>query len=118
MIRSRLRSQAWAYSVRVFVLFTLTLLSACSWFGWHKKPQAPDPPEIIVTGAPLGSLIFVDGVQSGEAAARSDQSQILEVAAGDHKVEIHLDGRIVYREDTYVGPREHRVVVVLSGLRR
>ena len=71
-----------------------------------------------MTGAPLGSLVFVDGVQTGQAASRSDQSQILDVAAGDHKVEIHVDGRIVYREDTYVGPGEHRVVMVLSGSNR
>ena len=78
----------------------------------------PDPPEIIVTGAPVGSLVFVDGVQSGQAASRNDHSQIVDVAAGDHKVEIHVGDRIVYREDTYVGPGEHRVVMVLSGLRR
>jgi hypothetical protein len=97
---------------------TLALLSACSWFGWHKRSRAPDSPEIIVTGAPVGSLVFVDGVQTGQAASRNDQSQILDVAAGDHKVEIHVGGRIVYREDTYVGPGEHRVVMVLSGLSR
>ena len=117
MIRSGLRSQAWAYSVRVLVLITLTLLSACSWFGWHKRAQA-DPPEIIVTGAPMGSLVFVDGAQTGQAASRSDQSQILNVAAGDHKVEIHVGDSVVYREDTYVGPGERRVVMVLSGLNR
>ena len=100
------------------MLITLALLSGCSWFGWHKKPQAPDPPEIIVTGAPVGSLVFVDGVQTGQAASRSDQSLILSVAAGDHKVEIHVGDRIVYREDTYVGPGEHRAVMVLSGLSR
>jgi len=78
----------------------------------------PDPPELIVTGAPAGSLVFVDGVQTGQAAPRNDQSQILDVAAGAHKVEIHLDDRVVYREDTYVGPGEHRVVIVLSGSSR
>jgi hypothetical protein len=104
--------------VRVSILITLALLSGCSWFGWHKRARPADPPELIVTGAPLGSLIFVDGVQTGEAASRSDQSQILDVAAGDHKVEIHLNDRIVYREDTYVGPGEHRVVMVLSGSSR
>jgi hypothetical protein len=100
------------------VLTTLALLSACSWFGWHRRSHVPDPPEIIVTGAPVGSLVFVDGVQTGQAASHSDQSQILDVAAGDHKVEIHVGDRIVYREDTYVGPGEHRVVMVLSGLSR
>jgi hypothetical protein len=101
--------------VRVLVLITLALLSACSWFGWHQRPQTPEPPEIIVTGAPAGSLVFVDGVQTGAPAAHRDQSQILIVAAGDHKVEIHVGERIVYREDIYVGPGEHRVVRILSG---
>jgi hypothetical protein len=78
----------------------------------------PDPPEIIVTGAPVGSLVFVDGLQIGEAAAHNDQSQVLNVAAGTHKVEIHMGDTVVYREDTYVGLGERRVVIVLSGLSR
>jgi hypothetical protein len=80
--------------------------------------QVPDPTEIIVTGAPAGSMVFVDGLQIGQAAALSDQTQVLNVAAGAHKVEIHLGDTVVYREDTYVGPGEHRIVRVLSGLNR
>lgn len=78
----------------------------------------PDPTELIVTGAPAGSLIFVDGAQTGQETAVSDHPQVLEVAAGAHKVEIHLGDKIVYREETYVGPSERRVVTVLSGLTR
>ncbi len=78
----------------------------------------PDPTEIIVTGAPAGSLVFVDGLQTGQAAAHNDQSQVLNVSAGAHKVEIHMGDTVVYREDTYVGPGERRVVNVLSGLSR
>jgi hypothetical protein len=103
--------------LRFLLLITLACLSACNWFGW-RKPHAPEPTEIIVTGAPMGSLVFVDGVQAGEPAPLKDRPQILQVAAGDHKVEIHLDDAIVYREDTYVGPGEHRMVRVLSGLTR
>jgi hypothetical protein len=78
----------------------------------------PDPTEIIVTGAPVGSLVFVDGVQTGQPTATNDHPQILIVAAGAHKVEIHMGDAVVYREDTYVSLSEHRVVVVLSGLIR
>jgi len=78
----------------------------------------PDPTEIIVTGAPVGSLVFLDGLQTGQAAAHNDQSQVLKVAAGAHKVEIHMGDRVVYREDTYVGVGERRVVIVLSGSSR
>jgi hypothetical protein len=80
--------------------------------------QVPDPTEIIVTGAPAGSLIFVDGLQTGEATAINDHPRVLNVAAGGHKVEIHFGDTVVYREDTYVGLGEHRIVRVLSGLNR
>lgn len=78
----------------------------------------PDPTEIIVTGAPVGSLVFIDGLQSGQATATNDHPRILNVAAGAHKVEIHMGDAVVYREDTYVGLGERRVVIVLSGLSR
>ena len=103
--------------VRFFVLMLLACLSACGWFGW-RKPTQTEPTEIIVTGAPVGSFVFVDGVQAGHVAAHNDDSQILDVAAGNHKVEVHLGDKIVYREDTYVGRGEHRAVMVLSGSSR
>jgi hypothetical protein len=78
----------------------------------------PDPTEIIVTGAPVGSVVFIDGLQTGQETALDDHPQVLRVAAGAHKVEIHVGDRVVYREDTYVGLGEKRTVRVLSGLNR
>jgi hypothetical protein len=92
-------------------------LSACSWFT-SGKTHSPNPTEIIVTGAPAGSIVFVDGAQAGQATALKDRPQILNVAAGAHKVEIHVGDAIVYREETYVGLGEHQMVRVLSGLNR
>ena len=103
--------------MKVFVLMTLACLSACSWFG-SRRHELPDPTQIIVTGAPAGSIVFVDGLQTGEATALNDHTQVLNVAAGAHKVEIHVGDSVVYREDTYVGPGEHGMVRVLSGLSR
>jgi hypothetical protein len=103
--------------LRVFVLITLACLSACHWFG-TRKTQPPEPTEIIVTGAQAGSLVFIDGVQTGQATSRNDFPQVLTVTPGTHKVEIHMGDAIVYREETYVAPGEHRDVIVLSGLSR
>jgi hypothetical protein len=96
----------------------LACLSGCSWFGSRHSPQPAEPAEIIITGAPVGSLVFVDGVQTGQAIEHNDQSEILRVAPGAHKVEIHVNDAIAYREDTYVGRGDRRVVSVLSGLGR
>jgi hypothetical protein len=95
----------------------LASVSACSWFGSHRSAPRPTT-EIVITGAPVASLVLVDGVQTGPAVTRNDQSEILDVAPGAHKVEIKLNEAIVYREDTYVGSGERRVVSVLSGLPR
>ena len=92
----------------------LLTMAGCHMWGVGKKAAA-DPAELIVTGAPAGALIFVDGAQVGPAAARNDESEIITVAPGSHLVEIHLDDAIVYREDTYAGHGDHRVVTVLSG---
>jgi hypothetical protein len=78
----------------------------------------PDPTEIIVTGAPGGSIVFLDGSQVGHETALDDRPQVLTVAPGAHKVEIHVGDRVVYREDTYVDLGERRVVTILSGLNR
>jgi len=92
----------------------LTCLAACSWFG-GKRPLPPDPTELIVTGAPLGSVIVVDGVTVSSMPTADLQPQTIRVAPGDHRVEIHLGDPVVYREETYVRRGEQRFVKVLSG---
>jgi hypothetical protein len=89
-------------------------LSACSWFA-PKKAPIPDPTQIIVTGAPVNSSVFIDGLQIGTPATLNGQPQVFDVVAGDHKVEIHVGDSVAYREDLYVAPSQHRVVRVLSG---
>ena len=92
----------------------LLLLSACSWF--HKKtPPAPVPPELIVTGVPAGSSIFIDGTPQGQVSEVNDRPQSLSVTEGTHVVEIHRGDTVVYRENIYVKNGEKRVVAVLSG---
>jgi hypothetical protein len=93
------------------------MLSACSWFH-AKGPRVPDPPQLIVTGAAADSIVFVDDIQKGEAAAANDKPQVVTVSEGTHKVEVRIGGRVVYREDVYVAGGQRRVVTVLSGSNR
>ena len=103
--------------MRFFVLVALACLSACSWLGSRRTPS-PAPTELVITGAPQGAVVFVDGMQAGAATVANDHPQVLKAAAGAHKVEIRLGDTVVYREDTYVGVGEQRIVSVLSGLGR
>ncbi len=99
--------------MKTYVLITLVLLSGCSWF--HRKAPAPDPTELIVTGAPAGSVLFIDGVQVGQPTQASNRTQILRVAAGTHVLEVKVGESVTYRENTYVDAGDRRVITVLSG---
>lgn len=99
--------------MKAYLLIGLVLLSGCGWF--HRKPPAPDPTELIVTGAPAGSLLFVDGAQVGQPAEAGKHTQVLRVAAGTHVLEVKVGESVTYRENTYVALGDRRMITVLSG---
>jgi hypothetical protein len=102
--------------LKTFIILAVTMLSACSWF--HSKGRAPDPAQFVVTGAPQGSIVFVDDVQQGQAAESNVQPQLVATVPGQHKVEIRFGDSVVYRENIYITSGEKRVVTVLSGANR
>lgn len=103
--------------MKILVVLALMSLSACSWF--HGRPKGPAPlPELVVTGAPAGSAIFIDDVQSGPVAERNGKPQVLNVPVGMHVVEVRAGGTVIYREQTYVSTSDNRVINVLSGVHR
>ncbi len=99
--------------MKTYLLVALVLLSGCSWF--HRKAPAPDPTELIVTGAPAGSLLVVDDVPVGHPAEAANRTQILRVATGSHVLEVKVGDAVIYREHVYLDAGEKRVITVLSG---
>jgi hypothetical protein len=98
--------------LKASVCIVVACLSGCSWF--HHKPKAPDPTELIVTGAPAGSVLFVDGIQTGQPS-EANRPQVLDVSPGTHILEVKTGDTVAYRENTYVAQGDKRVVTVLSG---
>ena len=99
--------------LKAFLIILLLCVSGCSWF--HRKAHAPDPTELIVVGAPVGSQVFVDGVQAGQPKEIAKQPQEVEVTPGTHILEVRVGDTVAYRENTYVTPGEKHVISVLSG---
>ena len=112
VVRSLFR-QGQGIPLKALLIILLLCVSGCSWF--HRKPHAPDPTQLVVTGAPVGSIVFVDGVQAGQAKEVAKQPQEIEVAPGTHVVEVRVGDTVAYRENTYVTPGEKHVISVLSG---
>jgi hypothetical protein len=101
------------FRLKISLLIALALLSGCSWF--HRAKPLPDPTQLIVTGAPVDSLLFVDGVQMGHSTQAGNRTQVLEVAPGTHSLEVRFNDIVAYRESTYVAPHAKVVITVLSG---
>jgi hypothetical protein len=102
-----------AFRLKISLLIALAFLSGCSWF--HKAKPLPAPAQLIVTGAPVDSLLFVDGVQNGHPTEAGNRTQVLEVSPGTHTLEVKLNDIVAYRENTYVAPHDKVVITVLSG---
>ena len=104
------------FRLKLTILIPLIFLSACSWF--HKKPTVPDPTELVVNGAPKGSIVLIDGTTAAPENESSERPQLITVAPGMHMLEVKVGDKISYRENTYVAPGEKHVIIVLSGTRR
>lgn len=103
--------------MKVLIILALVSLCGCSWF--HARPKGAAPlPELVVTGAPAGSAIFIDDVQNGQVAEVNGKPQVLSVPAGMHVLEVRAGSTVIYREQTYVSTGDNRVINVLSGIHR
>jgi hypothetical protein len=109
-------------SLKILAILALVFLSACSWFHPRAKPPPP-PPALVVTGAPTGSIVFVDDAQIGQPA-QYGKPQVLTVTAGAHVVEVRVTSAdnagstVIYSEQTYIASGEKRAIKVLSGSSR
>jgi hypothetical protein len=107
--------------LKYLIWIPLLFLTGCSWLHghtwFHKTPVQPEPTQLIVNGAPAGSILLIDGAQAGVENGLAEKPQLVAVEPGMHTVEVKVRGKIAYRESTYVAPGEKHLVVVLSGNR-
>lgn len=95
-------------------LAAAALLSACS-LPQTTVRSGTSQPGLIVTGAPDGSTLFVDGLQIGAATEYDGDPNVLAVLEGTHTVEIRRDGNVVFSQKTFVGAGETHTVLVVAG---
>lgn len=99
------------------MLAALLCVSGCSWFH-RKNPIAPDPPQLIVTGAPTGSVLLIDGTPAHAPNEPGDHPQTIKTTVGAHELAVKSGDAIVYRENLDVAAGERRFITVLSGANR
>jgi hypothetical protein len=74
------------------------------------------PPTLTVTGAPLGAILFVDGLDMGFAAQYDGNPKVLAVLEGTHQVEVRLGVNVVYKEKAFVSSGQSHNVAVAAAV--
>jgi hypothetical protein len=92
------------------ILIATAALTAC-------MPQTTvrtgmSPPTLLVTGAPSGSVLVVDGLDMGSAAQYDGNPKVLAVLEGTHQVEVRLGSDVVYKEKAFVSSGQSHTVAV------
>ena len=98
----------------LLVLVVLMLLAACSLPQTTVRTGLPAP-TLIVTGAPSGSVLIVDGLEMGSATQYDGNPKVLAVLEGTHQVEVRLGSSVVHREKAFVSSGQSHTVVVAGA---
>ena len=94
----------------LYIGIILTVIIGCSLPATTVK-TVDSRPSISITGAPRGSILFVDGVSMGIADEYDGQPNILIIEPGTHKIEIKNDNGIIYQQTIFVESELKNIVV-------
>jgi uncharacterized protein YraI len=95
-------------------LVVIAILSGCS-LPQTTVRSGSSQPGLIVSGAPSGSTLFVDGLAIGPANQFDGNPKVLNVLEGVHKVEVRSGPTVIYSEKTFVSNGETHTVTVVGG---
>jgi hypothetical protein len=103
-----------ALAFQTSVLMTVALMSACA-LPQTTVRSGSDKPGLIVKGAPIGSILSVDGLSVGAATDFDGNPKVLTVLEGVHNVEVRLGATVILSEKAFVNNGETHTVTVVSG---
>ena len=61
-----------------------------------------DRPTLALKGAPEGALLYIDGLNMGQAAQYNGEPQVLTIEPGTHSVRVTLNNEVIYEQRIFV----------------
>ena len=68
-------------------------------------------PRISITGAPEGSLLYVDGINMGSAAQFDGHPDVLIIQSGTHKVQVYSNNKAIFEKNIFVESELKNIMV-------
>lgn len=98
-------------NIRILIAsLTLIFMVGCSMPATTVK-TVDTRPSISITGAPKGSLLFVDGISMGDAEQYDGHPNILTIEPGTHRIEVKSNDNLIYQQIIFVESELKNIVV-------
>lgn len=98
------------------VVIGLTALPGCDGTGIRYPSSRTDitdeRPSIAFSGAPSGSVVFVDGKSMGLATRYDGGENVLLVEPGNHQIQVRLGERVLLKQRVFLSGQATRTFVV------
>ena len=95
----------------MIIVAAILLLAGCKYPEPAKVEQKDSRPAIGVSGAPEGTLLFVDGLQMGYVGQYDGEAGVLLVESGNHVVEIRAQsGETLFSEEVFLSGSTTKVI--------
>ena len=93
------------------VLFML--IQGCRYPDPATIEQTDSRPAIGISGAPLESVLYVDGLRMGMASQYDGTEQILLIESGKHLIEVKAtDGTVIHSETVFLNSSATKILAV------
>jgi hypothetical protein len=97
----------------IIALALAASLAACALPNTEVRTGAVRP-ALAVQGAPAGAMLYVDGLQIGEAAQYNGVARKMLIEEGVHQVEVRQGGTVLLTQKIFASNGETSTVVVQS----
>ena len=101
-------------SLRTGILVLLAILiQGCRYPDPATIEQADSRPAIGISGAPEGSVLYVDGLRMGMAGQYDGTEQVLLIESGKHLIEVKTAaGTVIHSESIFLSSSATKILTV------
>jgi len=94
-----------------FLVLTVVWVTGCTYPN-SKVTRAENRPALAIEGAPVGSVLEVDGINHGDASVFNGDPTTLLIESCSHKVRVLHGTNVLLSQDIYVSNGETRILTL------
>lgn len=97
----------------VFLLITFVIVGCV--YPTSQVGAVDDRPTLSIDGAPVDSMLLVDGIVVGKAADFVSGKQAVRLQAGTHVIRVEQSGKAIYEEKVFLSSGVSRSINIQQG---